>query len=66
MTNDSSREVVILGFAGSLRKGSFNKALRAAVELCPPSARIVPHVIAICRSTTPTWTATRSPRPLRG
>ena len=39
MTNDSSREVVILGFAGSLRKGSFNKALlRAAVELCPPGA----------------------------
>jgi chromate reductase, NAD(P)H dehydrogenase (quinone) len=46
MTNDSSREVVILGFAGSLRKGCFNKALlRAAVELCPPSATIVPHVI---------------------
>jgi chromate reductase, NAD(P)H dehydrogenase (quinone) len=46
MTNDSSREVVILGFAGSLRKGSFNKALlRAAVELCPPGARIVPHAI---------------------
>jgi NAD(P)H-dependent FMN reductase len=46
MTNDSSREVVILGFAGSLRKGSFNKALlRAAVELCPRGSRIVPHAI---------------------
>jgi chromate reductase, NAD(P)H dehydrogenase (quinone) len=46
MTNDSSREIVILGFAGSLRKGSFNKALlRAAVGLCPRGVRIVPHAI---------------------
>lgn len=31
----------ILGFAGSLRKNSFNKSiLRAAVELCPENAKI--------------------------
>jgi chromate reductase, NAD(P)H dehydrogenase (quinone) len=58
---------VILEFAGSLRKGSFNKALlRAAVELCPPSARIVPHVIGDLPLYDATWTATRSLRPLRG
>ncbi|RJR41494.1 MAG: NADPH-dependent oxidoreductase [Desulfobacteraceae bacterium] len=34
-------KISILGFAGSLRKGSFNKAiLRAAVELAPPDAEI--------------------------
>ncbi|MEW5746612.1 MAG: NAD(P)H-dependent oxidoreductase [Nitrospirota bacterium] len=33
--------ITILGFAGSLRKGSFNKALlRAAVELAPDEAEI--------------------------
>jgi chromate reductase, NAD(P)H dehydrogenase (quinone) len=68
MTNDSSREVVILGFAGSLRKGSFNKALlRAAVELCPPGARIVPHAIGdLPLYDADTSTATRSPSPSRG
>jgi len=34
-------KISILGFAGSLRKGSFNKAiLRAAVEMAPPDAEI--------------------------
>lgn len=34
-------KISILGFAGSLRKGSYNKAmLRAAVELVPESARL--------------------------
>ncbi|MEN6627826.1 MAG: NADPH-dependent FMN reductase [Candidatus Sumerlaeia bacterium] len=33
--------ITILGFAGSLRKASFNRALlRAAAELAPPGARI--------------------------
>ena len=33
--------ITILGFAGSLRKNSFNKSLlRAAVELCPENAKI--------------------------
>jgi len=36
-----SKIVTILGFAGSLRKNSFNKSLlRAAVELCPNDAKI--------------------------
>ena len=31
----------ILGFAGSLRQGSYNKAiLRAALEVVPPDARL--------------------------
>ena len=35
------RTVNILGFAGSLRKGSYNKALlRAALELVPKNARL--------------------------
>lgn len=34
-------KISILGIAGSLRKGSFNKAiLRAAVEMAPPDAQI--------------------------
>lgn len=33
--------LTILGFAGSLRKGSYNRALlRAALELCPAEARL--------------------------
>jgi chromate reductase len=33
--------ITILGFAGSLRKNSFNKSvLRGAVELCPENAKI--------------------------
>jgi len=36
-----SKQVNILGFAGSLRKGSYNKAiLRAAVELMPTNAKL--------------------------
>jgi chromate reductase len=36
-----SKIVTILGFAGSLRKKSFNKSLlRAAAELCPKDAKI--------------------------
>lgn len=36
-----NKELNILGFAGSLRKGSYNKAiLRAAVELVPKGARL--------------------------
>ncbi len=36
-----SKSVSILGFAGSLRKGSYNKALlRAALELLPKGARL--------------------------
>lgn len=35
------KQVTILGFAGSLRAGSYNRSLlRAAVELVPPEARI--------------------------
>ncbi|MEM2147665.1 MAG: NAD(P)H-dependent oxidoreductase [Candidatus Bathyarchaeia archaeon] len=35
------KQIVILGFAGSLRKGSYNKALlRAAAELTPKDARL--------------------------
>jgi chromate reductase len=36
-----NKPVNILGFAGSLRKGSYNKSLlRAALELLPPDARL--------------------------
>lgn len=34
-------QILVLGFAGSLRKGSYNKALlRAAVELMPKNAKL--------------------------
>jgi chromate reductase len=36
-----NKPIVILGFAGSLRKGSYNKALlRAALELVPKGAKL--------------------------
>jgi hypothetical protein len=35
------KQITILGFAGSLRKGSYNKALmRAALELSPENAKL--------------------------
>src|SRR5659263_673281 len=35
------KQITILGFAGSLRKGSYNKALiRAALELSPEEAKL--------------------------
>jgi chromate reductase len=35
------RQITILGFAGSLRKGSYNKAiLRAALELSPEDVKL--------------------------
>ncbi|MHB9025548.1 MAG: NADPH-dependent FMN reductase [Armatimonadota bacterium] len=38
----------VLGFAGSLRKGSYNKALlRAAIELAPPDVEIEVFDIAV-------------------
>jgi chromate reductase len=38
---DMNKQLLILGFAGSLRNGSYNKALlRAAVELSPEEARL--------------------------
>lgn len=40
----STRPVHIAAIAGSLRRGSFNRGLvRAAVELAPPGANVVPH-----------------------
>jgi len=40
-TNVLSKPIVILGFAGSLRKGSYNKALlRSAMELLPRDTRL--------------------------
>jgi len=36
-----NKEILVLGFAGSLRKGSLNKALlRAAVELAPKRMKL--------------------------
>lgn len=43
----TGRDVKVLGFAGSLRKGSFNKAaLRAAEELLPPGMTLEIHDLA--------------------
>lgn len=45
MTPD--RELRVLGFAGSLRSGSYNRALlRAAIELAPPGMTIEPWDLA--------------------
>lgn len=43
MTAEGSSELRVLGFAGSLRRGSYNRALiRAAVELAPDGLRVEP------------------------
>lgn len=42
-----ARHLEVVGIAGSLRRGSYNRALlRTAVELAPPGLTIVPHEIA--------------------
>ncbi len=43
----SARVITVAGFAGSLRKGSFNRMLlNAAVELAPSDVRVVPFEVA--------------------
>jgi hypothetical protein len=48
-----NKRVKILGFVGSLRKGSYNKALmRAAVELLPKDALLAPPTNSLSSFTT--------------
>ncbi len=43
-TSRSAGRLTILGIAGSLRRGSYNRGLvRAAVELAPPGMTVIPH-----------------------
>ena len=52
-------KVKILGLVGSLRKGSYNKALmRAAIELTPEDAIIDVFDLALSRRLTRTWKKT--------
>ena len=44
MTTRDDKPLTFLGIAGSLRRGSYNRGLiRAAVELAPAGARVVPY-----------------------
>ena len=44
MATRNSRPLTFLGIAGSLRRGSYNRGLiRAAIELAPAGARVIPY-----------------------
>ena len=44
MTTRDDKPLTFLGIAGSLRRGSYNRGLiRAAIELAPAGARVVPY-----------------------